>query len=132
MTSAERSRMLTTDAKLRSRTWHEQKTAAGRCHWCGDPATGFYCWKCSIEVSRRKAFKRFFVVLIPERKCVECRNPHNGNGLSCRKCKKQKVLNAHTKAMRSLESRASRAAMDGLQPLPLPIEYTDPGGAVEK
>lgn len=45
---------------LRSRAWHERRTAAGKCHRCPDGNAGrfWYCRKCRIELSRIRAVAR--------------------------------------------------------------------------
>lgn len=115
----------------RTRQWHEQRTAAGRCHRCSRLVAydgAWYCRPCRITVSAQRRFVTF-VRTVAAQRCVECwRRPTNGMRLRCARC--QKGLNAHRKGVGSLPLRASRAAMEAVQPLPLPIEPPDPGGAV--
>ena len=43
-----------------TRAWHEQRTAAGRCHRCPrlTEEAGWYCRRCRIEISELRAQRR--------------------------------------------------------------------------
>lgn len=103
---------------LRSRQWHEQRTAAGKCHRCQGPTQHWYCRRCAILISEQKQFAGF-VNLVASNKCVECRQLHQGSGLTCRRCKQRKVLNSAYPLMRRSSVSVPRSAMEGLRPIPL-------------
>jgi hypothetical protein len=70
---------------VRSRAWHEQRTAAGKCHRCENRATGYYCVSCARARAPRNAANfrtwwlttRFLEVmaLLAQNKCVVCQEP---------------------------------------------------------
>src|SRR5687768_14084425 len=107
---------------LRSRQWHEQQTAAQRCHRCKSklPQPAWYCSRCSREISALKQGVVFFR-LVAEHKCVECRKPYTGKGLVHKDCRKQ-VLNTSGYLRRSSDHSRAGTSVDGVCPLPLPIE----------
>lgn len=46
-------------AVLRSRAWHEQRTAAGKCHRCPKPSGRFwYCFTCRLEIAQLRSVTR--------------------------------------------------------------------------
>src|SRR5688572_31718042 len=104
---------------LRSREWHERRTAAGKCHRCPRKVEqeGWYCRQCRIDLSQQKAFVRF-VTLVANDRCPECGKPNHGKGLTHKHCRRRKVLNSSGYYRRSSDrSDAARPPMEDLRPL---------------
>jgi hypothetical protein len=51
-------------ARMRVRQWHEQRTAAGRCHRCPRMTEDFawLCRKCRLELSEHRRQKRLSMI----------------------------------------------------------------------
>lgn len=112
---------------LRSRQWHEQQTAAQRCHRCRSklPLPSWYCSRCAREISEQKQGVVFFQ-LAAQKRCVECRKPHDGKGLAHPHCRRKQVLNTSGYFRRSSDwLHAPRRTMDSVRALPLPIDLDD-------
>lgn len=94
---------------LRTRQWHEQRTAAGKCHRCPRKVeeAGWFCRRCAIEISEQKQFVKF-VVLAAEKRCVECGGKYSrGRGLAHPRCRRHNVLNTSGYYRRSSDKQTA-------------------------
>ena len=103
-------------ARLRTRQWHEQRTAAERCHRCPNRVERYglwFCRACRIAISQQRAFVRF-VNWVKAGKCVACRKrATDGKKLRCWTCR-HKGLNASGSSSGSLTVRGTeRRLWDG-------------------
>ena len=104
---------------LRSRAWHEQRSAAGKCHRCPNrvDGLGLYCRRCAIEISQQKSFVKF-VIRAAEQKCVECGKPKTDDGLTHKHCRRRKVLNSTPHRRRSSDWPHVGTPVEVIRPLP--------------
>lgn len=91
--------------KEREQERRAQLTAAGLCHECRQPSSGYYCLGCASERSTMiagymrtlRAARAFIGVmeLLAENKCVDCQHPKEFfHAWRCKRCRRQSSTHA--------------------------------------